>query len=466
MSNLNFGVNFENLVYVYLNKNPHIYAQVDDDFFKNQTIRALFKLSKKFYETFKEPIFDPKHPNIGQIEALVLEDKSEFLLDKNLSDDENVNAFLKNVQYVIETDLNNYSEDWLDETIGAWITWQNNQKGYKLAIQYMQTQSITPSNVVEVISKAKDIVVRRSNVQINDEDVFDFFDPKSHKQIPLDNLIDSGYPGLNQMLCGNPTGGFAPGTLTIFAGASNSGKSVILGNLAKNISFSGKNTLFVSVEMSIQRSYRRIGSNAFDVKMSDYDAFADNQEQLTDEMRHLQENIQKNIGVPPGKFIGIKFSKATPNKIYAVAKKLEERYGIKWHAIIIDYFTELDSDYGISPEKMYIYHKRNADDLFQIASETGWAVITAHQLKIAGFDKGDLTLADLGESSGIIHRTDSIIGMISSSQMQIEKCMYFKNLKCRESAYKNYYLKMDTDFSHMRITESSSLLSPEEFGVF
>ena len=109
MSNLNFGVNFENLVYVYLNKNPHIYSQVDDDFFKNQTIRALFKLSKKFYETFKEPIFDPKHPNIGQIEALVLEDKSEFLLDKNLSDDENVNVFLKNVQYVIETDLNNYS---------------------------------------------------------------------------------------------------------------------------------------------------------------------------------------------------------------------------------------------------------------------------------------------------------------------------------------------------------------------
>lgn len=464
--NMSYGVNFENIVYVYINKNPHIYGSVDDDFFKNQTIRALFALSKTFYERFHESIFDPHKPSIGQIEALVLEDKESFQLDKNLSVDQNIQTFLTNAKYVIETDLNNYSEDWLEETIGSWVTWQNNQKGYKLAIQYQQTQNVTPENVHEVIAHAKDIVMRRSNVQINDEDICDFFDPKAHKQIPLDNLIDSGYTTINKMLSGYDNGGFIPGTTTFFVGASNSGKSVILGNLAKNIAFSGKNVLFVSLEMTISRTYRRIGSNVFDIPMSEYDRFAEDENLIAEHMRAVKQETLKNTGVPVGKFIGIKFAKATPSKIMGTAKKLEEKYGIKWHAIVIDYFTELDSDYGISPEKMYIYHKRNADDLFQMASETNWAVVTAHQIKIGGFGKGDVNLSDLGESSGIIHRTDSIIGMITSDQMQVEKVMYMKNLKARESAFKNYYAKFATDFSHMRITEESTCIPPEEYNVF
>lgn len=463
---MNMSVNFENIVAVYVNKNPHLYSMVDDDFFKNPSIRIFFKLSKQFYERFKEQIYDPNRPSIGQIEALVLEDKKEFQLDNNVDEDTNARNFLSNIKYVLETDIRGYSEEWLEKTIGSWITWQNNQKGYRCAIQYMQTENITPENVAEVINKAKDIVIRRSNVLINDEEVMDFFDPKAHKQVAIDDYVDSGYATINKFVCGFDNGGFCPKTLNMFIGPSNSGKSVILGNIAKNIAFSGKNVLFVSLEMEIAKTYRRIGSDVFDIPIGEYDRFSADEEVISAAIREKKQQSMQNTGVPVGRFIGIKFTKATPEKIKGSVLKLEEKLGIKFHAVVIDYFTELGSDYGISQESMYIYHKMNAQSLFQIAGDLSTTLITAHQCKISNYVKGDIDLSSLGESSGIIHPCDSIIGMISSDQMQIEKQMYFKALKVREGKYKNHYARYTTDFNKMRIIEASDLIEPESYNVY
>lgn len=445
--------NFEQIAYCYIIKNHHLIYKVDDDFFKNQYIKTLFKLSKEFYDKFKEQIYDPSSPHIGQIEALVNEDKKSFQLDGNLSQDENIKIFLSNVKHVIETDLNNYAQDWLEQTVGTWITWQNSQKGYKLSIQYLQTQNVTPENVLEVISKAKEIVIRRSSVLMDDGEVLDFYDPKNHKQVELADFIDTGYNSLNKFLSGYDNGGFAPGTLNIFFGASNSGKSIILGNIAKNISMSGKNVLFVSLEMSIEKTYKRIGSNVFDVPMSKYNDFSSDIDAMTDVMDSLKMQYQRE-GRILGKFLGVKFTKAGPSKIHAMAKKLEEQYDIKWHAIVVDYFTELENEHGVSAEKMYIYHKQNANDLFQIAGDENYAIITAHQIKSGSYSKDDMDITSGGESSGILHRADSVIGIISTDQMAIENRIVFKNLKTRDSEYKNYFARFNIDYSKMRLTES------------
>lgn len=460
-----FGENFENIAYVYINSEPHLWQNVEHDFFKSPTLRALSKLTKKFYERFKERIFDPNNPKVDQIEYLVREDKKSFLIDMNLSDDDNVRTFISNASYIIKTDLRSYAKDWLQETVTAWIILMNNQHAFKESISYMQSQNITPENVKEVMAKAVGIVVRGSSISFGDEEVYDFYDPQSHKQIAVHDYIDTGYDTLNQMLTENRRHGFLPGTLNMFMGSTNSGKSVILGNLALNISRSGKNVLFVSVEMSVARTFRRIGSNAFDIPISEYDSFSNDEDRLSESIKNFRTSACDN-GIPPGKFLATKFPRAGVSKIYGTAKRLEEQMGIKWHAIVIDYFTELQNDHGTRQENIYQYHKQNADDLFQMASETDWCVITAHQLNRGALNQSDLTLSSTSESYGILYRCDSVIGMIATEQMQVERVMYMKNLKCRDSRFKNYYAKFNTEFSKMRILEVGDLIAPENYQIF
>lgn len=460
-----FGQNFENIAYVYINLQPHLWKSVDHEFFKSPTLKALSKLTKQFYERFHEQIFSPENPSVEQIEYLVMEDKKSFMIDLNMSEDDNAKTFIANASYIIKTNIKAFSEEWLDETVGAWIMWQNNQRAYKESISYMQTQNITPENVKEVISKAREIVVRGSSLSFGDEEVFDFYDPQSHKQISVEDYIDTGYEMLNQMLTEDRHNGFIPGTLNMFMGSTNSGKSVILGNLALNISRSGKNVLFVSVEMSIPRTFRRIGSNAFDIPISEYDTFSNDDALLSESIKKFRAK-NMNIGVPPGKFLALKFPKTGVSNIYGTAKRLEEKHGIKWHAIVIDYFTELQNDHGTAQDKTYQYHKQNADDLYQMASETNWCVITAHQLNRGALNMSDMTLSSVAESYGIVYRCDSVIGMIATEKMQVEHTMYMKNLKCRDSKYKNFFAKFDTEFSKMRIIETGELISPEDYQIF
>lgn len=507
MAIANSTVSFEQIVLCYVQRplELSLIGKLEESFFKDPYCRAFFRLAKLFYERFGEPLFDVEQPSIDQIKILVEEDPDSFQIDEKLSKDDNVRRFLEMTRYIIETRVKDYSDDWLRETIGSWILWQNTQEGYKTAIRYMQTQEVTPMNIRQVIGKAKDIVVRRSSVNIDDEDVHDFWDAAEHKQLERDNYIATGFEQIDRALSGydDGRGGVAPQTLTIFGGAPNAGKSFVLGNLALGISLNGKNVFLGSLEMAIDKTYKRIGSNLFDIPMYEYEQFAKDEQ-------HVREAIQDTIAryttprehrddydltsqysVSPfsqfgelglmdtlspqrqttktnrvGQFLSARYSKASPGDIVSHIRKIEERRGIHFDAVVIDYLTELGNDYGISPESMYTYHKTNAEVLFQAAVDNNWAVITAHQATIKNADTGDITMSSfMAESSGIFHRADNVIGMIASENMRMEKTMYFKFLKTRDSQYKDYYQKFNTNWGKMRLVEDGQLIPPEQYKV-
>lgn len=437
-------------------------AKIDESFFKDSYCRLLFRLAKEFNTRFREALFDTVSPDIGQIEVLVKEDKENYIIDANSNVDENISRFLNISRHIISTNINNYSDIWLKETVGSWISWQNAQEGYKSAVKYMQTQTITPDNVKTIINRAKDMVVRRSCIDMHEAEIHDFWDAKEHVQMKAENYVNSGFPAINQALSDfEENGGFAPGTLTIFAGAPNSGKSLVLGNLAAGMSIAKKNVVLVSLEMGIDKIYKRIGSNILNIPMYEYARFSESQDVVQDALRNIIHDA-KGVGV----FLGMRYSKATPLTIVSDIKRLEEERGIHFDAIILDYLTELGNDFGISPESMYSYHKSNAEVLFQAGVDNDWAMVTAHQATIKNANTSDIEMGSfLSESSGLFHRADNVIGMITPETMRMNKEFYFKFLKIRDSRYKDYYLKMNVEYQHMRMTEASGVIPPESYKI-
>jgi KaiC/GvpD/RAD55 family RecA-like ATPase len=619
------NLTFENVSYLYVCKNK-LFAVVDEDFFKNKFVNALYKVTKKFYNEFNEIPFNLKNPSLDQIKIIIEDDQSNIIIDKELSKEENIRLFLINAKQILETDLSQFSEDYMKKAIPAWIAWQNHQKGHKLALEWERKQEITPDNVFDIIKKSREIFNRRSSISIDTDLGKSILDPDAHRQIPPSELYNTGFPLFNTWVSGNPNGGLTPGEFTLLVGESNIGKcvcydthitirhtlskkiekiyigkffnylttyslvkenvkgkflqtiepenyevltsndrwvkikaigktieynvyilntslgkvlkcadehliftpnglkpvsdlisgneiitkdgietitiyqtdifenmfdlqidsedhsyytndilshnSIWLGQFAKNLWMNGCNVALASVEMSVEKLYKRIGANAFNIPINEYVNLSNDTVRMSEIIkRHIEKYSSSTMDFvdgfsPIGELWTKRFSVATPESVTNWVLNLEQYLGKKIHVLVIDYLTEMANNHGfLAFENSYQHHKVNVNDLYAAGIEHKWATLTAHQIKIDGYGADDLTLRHLGESSGIIHRLDSVIGIIQTPQMKLNKKYYLKNMKGRDSEYKNYYIEYHIDYNYMSITEQNKMLEPESFLV-
>ncbi len=236
--------------------------------------------------------------------------------------------------------------------------------------------------------------------------------------------------------------------------------SIFLGSLAYNMHLNGHNVLLVSLEMATYKILRRIGANAFDVPFKEYENLAGNPEKIGGLIKDFKAKCNTEV-IPPGAFKLRRFGAATVDDIMALVFKLEEKYGIVIEGVVIDYFTELQNKYGLSSDDMYSYHKQNMNDMFNAGVEYNKAMITAHQVKVNGQNLNDMSLSSLSESSGIAFRPDNIFAIIQPPEMKQRREYVLKNIKSRDSEFKDYRTTFEIDYSKMRLTAKNDQLPPD-----
>lgn len=468
---------FEPIIYLHICRKPQLFKVVDPDFFRNIYVNKLFWLTKQFYNKFGTLPFDIEQPSSEQLQRLAKSNIDKLIINKDVDKSANYKNFINNVENIITANYNGYQLDWLEETVEkGWINWESSEKGFRLAIEYRRSQgAITPENVVAVNNKCFEIISNYSSVNLDLEHSLDFLDAKSHKPIPLEGLMNSGYAILNEWLSGSQYGGFKGGTVTLIIAEPNIGKSITLGNIALNLMRNGVNVFLPSLEMDIPDIYKRLGSNALNISMDDYDKIAENEAELQRLLLNWKTmsisssmddfsgetditGFPKSMGILRAK----RFSEASIRDLTAFYKSEEKSLGITYGAIILDYFTELDNIYGINKSDTYMYHKTNMSDMYRDAVKNNKAWITAHQLKGDSFGAEDLTLSSMSESRGLAHRPDNIWGLIQTPQMKLDNRYHLKNIKSRTGKFKNYRNELIINYDNMKLMESGRHIQPNE----
>lgn len=452
--------NADKVVYHYVCRNLNLFDKIQEKWFTNPYIAKLFKLSKLFFDNFKVAIFDVNNPNITQIENFAVANKELVETDSLLTKDENLRLFLTNAEHVIKHDYKQYSLNYINELINATIEWHSFQDGLKQAVEYQKINK--PKSLDEmrkIIAQCKEYVSLGASVRLDNDLGVDFYDPEAHIQPPQGELLNSGFRSINEWVCGNTSGGFERGTTSIFISLPNIGKSIFLGNLAYNMHLNGHNVLLVSLEMATYKILRRIGANAFDIPIKEYENLAGNQEKIGNLIKDFKNKCNTEL-IPPGTFKLKRFGSATIDDIMALVFKLEDQFGITFEGIVIDYFTELQNKYGLSSDDMYSYHKQNMNDMFNAGVEHNKAMITAHQVKVNGQNLNDMSLSSLSESSGIAFRPDNIFAIIQPPEMKQQKLFQVKNIKSRDSEFKDYRTTFKIDYTKMRLTGMDDQLEP------
>jgi len=216
------------------------------------------------------------------------------------------------------------------------------------------------------------------------------------------NSVERYVPSKWEWLDNSLGGGFleAGKALYVFAGETNIGKSIFLGNIASNMAKDGKNVLLVTLEMSELLYARRLCSNVTKIPMKE---LADNTPSIKQAM--------KDQG---GKIFIKEFPPATitANQLKAFIKKFEEQ-GIKIDAIVLDYLNLMHSTLG---NNSYERIKHVTEQVRAMSYLFNCPIISATQLNRAGFDTDNPDLATISESIGLAATADAIISIFQNEE--------------------------------------------------
>jgi len=369
---------FENtLMYKALTDGGYLASIADiakPEYFKSKAIASIFAIIKDFSEKRN------KLPTITEIKAYLVTDEQK-------------SSFKELVQ----------SFNTIDKVLDKDELYENTERFLKEKAVYH-----TMLNVAEDVSKGivdtSDVLQKfeeSCNISLVTDLGFNMYDDID---LLIDDLnaekrfIPSGWEWLDEHL----GGGFLENgkSLYVFAGETNIGKSIFLGNIAHNIAKQGKNVLLVTLEMSELIYAQRICTNVTKIPMREL-------KQNSPTIRHVMKQEEGKIFIkefPPATI--------TPNQLAGFTKKFGEK-GIKIDAIVLDYLNLLHSTVG---SNSYERIKHVTEQIRAMSYTFECPIISATQLNRSGFDQDNPELATISESIGLAATADCICSIYQNEE--------------------------------------------------
>jgi len=429
---MKFGQDFEKIFFKLSLSKPKYLETIKKGFYTSDDIDTLHYLASKFYEKFHET------PSKDQMIVLTKNPKIKGKIEEDI------------VDIIYGVDLINYDEEWLTQTAESWIKWRNFDSTLMDTIEYVKTTEVTPENTDDIISKVKTLINDRNAIIFNSDLGLDFFNAEDHYSAERVK-VSSGYLFLDRVL----NGGYdKDGSLIVYVGEQNIGKSIFLANDAASFVKMGVNTAFVSAEMAAHKVMKRIGSNLLTIQMNDYEEKAKNVELMKRKLETVGDGL-----TPPGQLFVRQFptSQATVTDIEAYLKQIEEERKIKLGAVVIDYINILANFRNPNSENMYLKIKQIAEDLRAMGVRNGWLIVTATQINRNNYNSSDIGMGDVAESAGLSHTADMMLGIIQDDMMRASNEYWLKILKIRDGEGKGVKCKLDINYNYMRLTETDEV---------
>lgn len=269
-----------------------------------------------------------------------------------------------------------------------------------------------------VYTTLMDVVDQGSNGQLEPSDLLTKFESACNINLNVDvgvnyfNEIDrhvddmlreekhmsTGWDWLDKKL----NGGFLQTgrALYVFAGETNVGKSIFLGNIATNLCKQNKRVLLISLEMSEMLYSKRLSSNIAQVPINEAHLSVDYLKESIKSFKSTHSSAQLIVKeFPP--------STVSAQQLTAFVTKLSQTV-MKPDAIVLDYINLLKGGQG---NNSYEQIKKITEQVRAISYKFECPVITATQLNRSGYNETDPGLDTVGESYGMGATADCVVSI-------------------------------------------------------
>ena len=241
-------------------------------------------------------------------------------------------------------------------------------------------------------------------------------------------------------------GGFVNKSLNIAMAGTGVGKSLFMCHCAASSLSSGKNVLYISMEMSEERVAERIDANLMNVQI-------DQLGNLSKDMFDKKVHHIANKGV--GKLIIKEYptGAAHVGHFRALLTELKMKRNFIPDLICIDYINICASSRMKDMSHTYTYVKAIAEELRGMAVEQNVPILSATQTTRGGFDNSDVGLTDTSESFGLPATADLMFALITTEELDNLNQIMIKQLKNRynDPTGKTRRFVLGIDRSKMRL---------------
>jgi len=400
---------------------------LDVRFFKNRDIKSIVSIIIKF---FKER---GTVPTQTEVKAYLVSD------DLKESFKRMVGLFIDIDKKFDKTELTDNTELFLKEKAVYHALLD--------AAEKLDSKQLNTAELLTRIEKAVGVNLSQ-NMGIELFSEIDDFIKDLHSEEPH---IKTGWKWLDNKL----GGGFLENgrSLYVFAGETNVGKSIFLGNIATNIALYGKTVLLISLEMSEMMYARRLSSSITSIPLSHLKAESDNLRQLITQIAQGKKSKIIIKEFPP--------STLTPHQLKSYVKKLIQR-GIKPDAIVLDYLNLLHSPLGNNSYERVLYA---AQQTRALSYELNCPIISATQLNRSGYNVDNPGLETISESIGLATTSDAIISIWQKDE---DKELGIINIGMSKNRFGPNFgsIALKIDYNTLQITEDDTINESEEAREF
>ncbi len=400
---------------------------IKPSYFKDKGIAAIFDIITNFYERRN------KLPTITEVKTY-------------LNTEESKNSFIQLVNSFKDIDKNIDKDELYDNT-------ERFLKEKAVYMTMLDVASDIASGNIDT-STILDKIEKTCNINLVTDTGFDLYNDIDLLIDDLCNVqksIPSTWPWLDEAL----NGGFHESgrSLYVFAGETNIGKSIFLGNIASNIAKQGKNVLLVTLEMSELLYARRICTNVTKIPLND----------LSIHSKSLKQAIIEQQNSNAGRIFIKEFppSTITPNQLKAFVKKLTDT-GITIHAIVLDYLNLLHTTIG---SNSYERIKNVTEQVRAMSYTFNCPIISATQLNRSGFNTENPDLATISESVGLAATADVIVSIFQNEEDRDLGIIRLGMMKNRYGP-RGHTQAMRIDYTTLSISQAESEDQTAEDSVF
>ena len=221
-------------------------------------------------------------------------------------------------------------------------------------------------------------------------------------------------------------GGLPNKTLNIALAGTGVGKSLFMCHVASSALLSGKNVLYITLEMAEEKIAERIDANLLNVPI----------QEITELPKVMFENKVTNLAKKTQGTLIIKeypTASAHSGHFKALLNELALKKSFRPDIIFIDYLNICASSRyrGNSTVNSYSYIKAIAEELRGLAVEANVPIVSATQTTRSGYASSDVDLTDTSESFGLPATADLMFALISTDELAELGQIMVKQLKNR-----------------------------------
>ena len=221
-------------------------------------------------------------------------------------------------------------------------------------------------------------------------------------------------------------GGLPNKTLNVALAGTGVGKSLFMCHMASASLLSGRNVLYITMEMAEEKIAERIDANLLNVPI----------QEITELPRVMFENKVSSLARKTQGTLIIKeypTASAHAGHFKALLNELALKKSFRPDIIFIDYLNICASSRyrGNSNVNSYSYIKAIAEELRGLAVEANVPIVSATQTTRSGYASSDVDLTDTSESFGLPATADLMFALISTDDLEGLGQIMVKQLKNR-----------------------------------